>query len=68
MNVKNELAFKIFLKKMPSERFNDTTTKAYIGAAQDSIAIAELFVTETLKMQSPQENVDHLKYLDKESL
>lgn len=47
MNIKNELAFQIFLKKMPNERFNDMTLRAYTGAAEDSLKIAQVFIEAT---------------------
>lgn len=50
MNIKNELAFQIFLKKMPAERFNDMTLRAYTGAAEDSIKIAAVFLETAEKI------------------
>lgn len=68
MNIKNELAFQIFLKKMPNERFNDMTLRAYTGAAEDSLKIAQVFIKASNADVYPKENVDHLVLLDKESL
>lgn len=68
MNIKNELAFQIFLKKMPAERFNDMTLRAYTGAAEDSLKIAQVFIDASIANVYPKENLDHLILLDKGSL
>jgi hypothetical protein len=44
MKLTAELAFQIFLKKMPNERFNDMTLRAYTSTAEDSIKIAKVFL------------------------